>query len=129
MYSLKVRNYGLYLPQNKRDCKWFQFVAENFFLPSVTRQSERFLLTLKLSIPQLISNVSAPLLASTPTVRGHAEACPSTTYTEICVSAVAARCRDFHSIKYVARVGRVPGALLCFRFSYSKFTPQLSPIS
>ena len=60
MYSLKVRNYGLYLPQHKRDCKWFQFVAENFFLPSVTRQNERFLLTLKLSIPQLISNVSAP---------------------------------------------------------------------
>ena len=83
MYSLKVRNYGLYLPQHKWDCKWFQFVAENFFLPSVTRQNERFLLTLKLSIPQLISNVSAPLLASTPTVRGHAEACPSTTYTKI----------------------------------------------
>ena len=60
MYSLKVRNYGLYLPQHKRDCKLFQFVAENFFLHSVTRQSERFLLTLNLTIPQLISNVNAP---------------------------------------------------------------------
>ena len=129
MYSLKVRNYGLYLPQHKRDCKWFQFVAENFFLPSVTRQNERFLLTLKLSIPQLISNVSAPYLHQRPPSVGmprHALRRRIPTYTW---SAVAARCRDFHSIRNSARVGRAPGALLCFGFSYSKFTPQLSRIS
>ena len=31
---------------------------------------------------QSTSNDNAPLLASTPTVRGHAEACPSTTYAK-----------------------------------------------
>ena len=69
---------------------------------------------------------------STPTVRGHAEACPSTTYAKFVYLnpiAVAARCRDFHSIRNSARVGRAPGALLCFGFSYSKFTHQLSRIS
>ena len=36
--------------------------------------------------------------------------------------AVAARCRDFYSFEYVARVGRAPGALFYFGYTYSKFT-------
>ena len=66
-------------------------------------------------------NVNATNFLSTPTVRGHAEACPSTTYTKqppyLLPIAVAARCRDFYSIRYVARVGRVPGALLGMVFT------------
>ena len=37
-------------------------------------------------------------------------------------SALAARCRDNYSFEYVARVGRAPGALFYFGYTYSKFT-------
>ena len=33
-----------------------------------------------------------------------------------------ARCRDYYSFEYVARVGRAPGALFYFGYTYSKFT-------
>ena len=65
-------------------------------------------------------NVNATHFTSTPTVCGHAEACPSTTYTKYIPNDARtsrARCRDFYSIKYVARVGRVPGALLGMVFT------------
>ena len=35
---------------------------------------------------------------------------------------LSARCRDYYSFEYVARVGRAPGALFYFGYTYSKFT-------
>ena len=35
-----------------------------------------------------------------------------------CHAVIIARCRDFYSFEYVARVGRAPGALLCLGVSY-----------
>ena len=51
-------------------------------------------------------------------------ACRGMPFDDVCPlsqqgAPIPARCRDFYSFEYVARVGRAPGALLCFGFSYS----------
>ena len=65
----------------------------HFYLYRLTGQTENFVLIIQSYLTTTHVYVNAPYFTSTPTVRGHAEACPSTTYSHS--NAVAARCRCF----------------------------------
>ena len=67
-----------------------------------------------LLLPPYISNVNAPCLHQRPIVRGHAEACPSTTYAKCPVprSLSPLGGREFFFQQNLCRWGRGPGRLL-----------------
>ena len=65
----------------------------HFYLYRLTGQTENSVLIIQSYLTTTHVYVNAPYFTSTPTVRGHAEACPSTTYSHS--NAVAARCRCF----------------------------------
>ena len=91
MYSQKAPNYGPYLPELRsiRITYWFRHFLE-LNLGNLSGYAEK---PARAFLYQVAHNdiyfISTPPYLSTPPVRGHAEACPSTTYTKICSSALA----------------------------------------